>query len=290
MNEGQQLRISFSIDVEVDMGNRSKEYFGVVEGLPRFLRIFDQFGVSADFFVTSDVCSRFHKEVRNLQVKNHNIGNHGLNHRPLCGMGYERQYQWLRESTRRLGDVLEDRPRMFRAPNFGADGNTIKALEKLDYVVDSSVMPGRVLRRFDFDPVLWKFFATFRKYDFTSAPQEIYRPSPKGITQKGRSKVVEIPLSENPFRKGCPISLGFLNKEGLEKTIRAIERARKSYVIFLCHSWELIDLGTHYEGLAERFKKECSSRTEILEEFLAFASRKWEISTLEGLFDDYLAR
>lgn len=283
-------RIILSMDVEVDMGNRKNGYFGVKEGLPRFLSILEYFDVGADFFVSADVCRRFPGEVRSLLTRGNNVGNHGLSHQLLCRMNYEEQYRWLKESTRKFEETLGFRPKMFRAPNFSANGNTIRALENLGYSIDSSVLPGRVLRRFRFDQILWKYISGFRIYDFSEAPEGIYRPSEQNIAKKGRSRIIEVPLSQNPLRSGSPLSLGFLNDRGPKEVFRAIGMVQTDYVMILCHSWELIDLSKYYGKLHERFRRECSSDTSNLKDLIVAVSRKWNLSTLDEVVASHISK
>ncbi|MEK6852200.1 MAG: polysaccharide deacetylase family protein, partial [Candidatus Thermoplasmatota archaeon] len=121
---------------------------GIEDGLPKLLSLFEKHGVRANFFATSDLCSRHPDALREIVRRGHVLGCHGESH----DVAYlsSRSYRWQVASIRRATESLEActgvRPRGFRAPNFSANGATIRALERLGYDYDSSVLPGRVVR------------------------------------------------------------------------------------------------------------------------------------------------
>jgi len=74
-------------------------------------------------------------------------------------------------------------PTSFRAGRFGANGHTIRVLERLGYKVDSSVLPG--LRESTLNGEI----------DFLRAPAMPYFPSFEDIGVPGEARVLEVPVS-----------------------------------------------------------------------------------------------
>jgi hypothetical protein len=95
--------------------------------------------------------------------------------------------------------------------------------------------------------------------DFRDSPRKPYTPSKKNISEKNGSRIIEIPITENPFLKGSPIGSGFLNSYGLDRTLEAIEKVASDYVLFLIHPWECVDLAEHFPNLPENWHNACSS-------------------------------
>ncbi|MEE9506982.1 MAG: polysaccharide deacetylase family protein [Thermoplasmata archaeon] len=272
------LRVVVTVDVERDYPNALEDrYLGITEGLPTLLDVFDEFEIRGDFFVSKDIADLFGQMIKNLGARGHFVGNHGAQHGYLCEMGFENQLRDIRESTQALSEVLS-RPVMFRAPQFGADGKTVLALEDLGYRVDSSVLPGRSVKRGVFGKTL----------DFTNAPREVYHPSESDIAKEGHSSIVEIPLTENPFKRGTPIGMGYLNSEGHETVMDACKAHRGRYVTFLIHPWECIDILEPYPSLPKYLGRECSSDTSSLRRLLEELKGLGDFTNLMDIADEYI--
>jgi hypothetical protein len=160
---------------------------------------------------------------------------------------------------------------MFRAPAFSATEKTLKALEKLNYSLDSSVMPGAVIKKY-------KGMVTIKS--FKNAPRIPYHPSPSDITKEGDMNIIEFPLTENPIFPGAPLGAGALNFFGLEKTLSGTEMATGDYIIFLIHPWELVNLGEYYPTLKPGVKDICSDDLQKFRHFFTEINKKFEFSTI----------
>ncbi len=243
-------RIVVTVDLERDFPNGLHgSFLGITEGLPNLLGVLEELDVLADFFVSLDVAERFGNTIRGLKAKGHYLGSHGSQHGYLCKNDARAQYEDISESTEALTELLSSRPVFFRAPQFGADGNTILALEDLGYQVDSSVLPGRLVRQRFFRKVL----------DFTDAPLGMYNPSHEDIAKEGQSPIIEIPLTENALRWGTPLGMGFVNSEGAEAAIAASRANKGEYLTFLIHPWECVDIVESFPHLPRHLANECSS-------------------------------
>jgi peptidoglycan/xylan/chitin deacetylase (PgdA/CDA1 family) len=183
----------------------------------------------------------------------------------MCNEKYELQLQGLSKSKLIIENELGIEVKMFRAPNFSVNGDTIRALEKAGYSVDSSVLPGRAPRK-------WKIIPVY--YDFRSAPVLPYYPSLDDVSKKGKSSILEIPITQNPYANGQPIGMGYLNLHGVDDTVKAIDAAEGRPIIFLIHPWEMINIGECYPDIKESWKKICSNNHEVFSELIAKLKKK----------------
>lgn len=271
-------KVVVTVDVERDYPNALDDcYLGIAEGLPRILNLMSDFEIQGDFFMSREVVKRFRHIAGSLEAAGHFVGNHGAQHGYLCGMDLQSQLKDLCESTETLSEA-SSRPVMFRAPQFGADGNTILALEELGYRIDSSVLPGRVVKSGIFGKTL----------DFASAPREVYHPSRSDIAKVGSSPIVEIPLTENPSKNGTPIGMGYLNSEGHGAIMDAYRTHGGSYFTFLIHPWECVDLHGSYPSLPKYLGRECSSDLTGLERLFRNIKDIGDFTNLMSITDEYV--
>jgi hypothetical protein len=272
-----QTRVIVTVDVERDYPNvLHGSYLGVSEGLPRLLDLMRDLEISGDFFLSAEIVEEFPDISKSLRAVGHFVGNHGVQHGYLCEMDLQSQLRDIRESTEVLSEG-SSRPVTFRAPQFGADGNTVLALEELGYRVDSSVLPGRVVKRGLFGKTL----------DFTNAPRGAYQPSRSDVAKMGGSSIIEIPLTENPSRKGAPIGMGYLNSEGHEAVMDAFRTHRGSYSTFLIHPWECVDLRESFPSLPKHLGTECSSDLTGLERLLRDIKEGGAFTDLLQIAEEY---
>ena len=274
------MKIAITIDVEEDISKYlENSYKGVEKALPRLLDILGEFKITGDFFVTGKVTERYPQLIKRIVEEKHNLGCHSYNHEFLCTQNYEDQLNEISKATDVIKEIVGVTPKMFRAPNFSVNEDTIKVLEKLEYDIDSSILPGRVMKK-------WRLFTI---YDFRNAPREPYNLSREDVRIKGISHIVEIPITENPFNRGYPIGMGFLNYVGLEKTIEAIKEVETDYVTFLIHPWELVDLSQYSSRLPKWALKACSDDFELFRGFIECTLEHYSLSDLRELYDSFLS-
>ena len=261
------VELCISIDVEEDIpGVLPPGEHGVEEGLPALLRLLGEEHIRADFFFLSSIVRKHPDAVAAAVRKGHHVGNHGWDHRFLCTKSTGRQRDEIRRSTDLLSSVCPSPPSMFRAPNFSADATTLGLLDHAGYTLDSSVLPGRYVRR----------FGVLTVYDHRQAPSQPFRPA--GVHPGG--SLVEIPVTENPLQPGTPLGQGALNLFGPKTLIDLLLRTRPSVAVFLIHPWELVDLDSRYRGLSPEYRRICSSDMGPLRTFLTEARRYFRFSTL----------
>ena len=265
-------RVAITVDLERDYHAPASSFRGVEEAMPKILALFEGHGVRATVFATSDLCDRFPDALMEVRRRGHALGCHGESHdiEYLSAQPYEWQLESLRRATEAIEETAAMRPRGFRAPNFSANGDTVRALEELGYEYDSSVLPGRLVKAKGLVTLL----------DFRVAPRDPYRPSHDDPALPGPSKLWELPVAENPLALGGPIGLGYVNGYGVEKALDAIAQSAADPCVFLVHPWELVDPapGT----IPEWMRTGCTSDTSNFDAFLARLRQEHDLTTLDA--------
>jgi len=270
-----------SIDVEPDISNYlSGSFLGIHAGLPGILGILKDHRIIADFFVLGEVAESLPDAVRRIFVDGHVVGSHSLTHRHICEMTLSDQVHAIQTSIDSLTRITGQPTKMFRAPNFSANGNTVRALAQVGVPLDSSVLPGRYAPR-------WKIRKT---YDHRRAPRAPYRASVSDVDAPGQSSVIEVPVTENPLQPRTPIGLGFLNSHSVEETLKAISVSDGAYAAFLIHPWEAVDLSVQGSGLPAWLGSACKSDLKPLDMFLKAVSGNAQFTTISQLRETVLAR
>lgn len=195
-----------SIDTEADKSPTwevpgEPAFRSVTEGIPDLLTpIFEAHGARPTYLVSSEVledrpASEALARVREGELGTHLHGDAVLPERRVESLAGERakdmqcsyppevEMMKLRTLTEQFASRFGRRPLSFRAGRFGAGGNTITCLERLGYLVDSSVTPH----------LRWSY--PEGSVDFSHAPDQPYFPDGGDIASPGRSGVLEVPVT-----------------------------------------------------------------------------------------------
>ncbi len=172
--------VLFGVDMETDVGSFTPYYEGAKHGTPLLLDLFKQKGVSGTFFFTGD-CAKENPDVAKMvDASGNEVGCHSLYHEtvgdelfPIPGIKpllphevkprLELAKAWVEEAS-------GARVTSFRAPRLWGSTTMVNALEELGFTCD----------------------VTYPMYFYREqfAP---YHPSREDWTQKGQSKVLEVP-------------------------------------------------------------------------------------------------
>jgi polysaccharide deacetylase family protein (PEP-CTERM system associated) len=191
----------------------------------RILRIFDEFGCRATFFVLGWVAEREPALVREIVEAGHEVACHSYCHRRVTTLTPEE----FREDLRRARAAIEDAARVrivgYRAPTFSIGRDNLWALEILSeegFLYDSSIFPIR-----------------HDLYGFPGAPR-----FPNRMQFESKRTLYEIPITT--VRMGgmaWPASGGgYLRLLPMAYTRWAVrqihEKERQSFMVYI-HPWEL---------------------------------------------------
>jgi len=269
--------IWLSVDVEEDLpGILPPSTHGVEIGLPNLLQVLEETHLQADFFFLASIVRTNPGLVRQIAKLGHGIGNHGLDHQFLCGKPFADQQREVQTSTQILERIVSPELRMFRAAGFSANQATLRILEGEGYLVDSSILPGRIKRRFRLFPV----------YDHRGARKEPHFPVTSEEAVERR--LLEVPVTENPLLPGAPLGLGAVNAFGPAAILDALRATDLRTIVFLVHPWELVDLKAFCPKLPASYARACSPDIRKIRDFLRAARDFATFVTLAGARQRYL--
>jgi len=123
--------------------------------LERIISLFDDLKVACTFFVVPDnkmvnASDKFKSHLRHAADSGHEIALHGYMHKknefgwlyplplPIPIPSLRKQKELIRKGIERLSDIVQVKPKGFRAPYYLHNGNTTKALAELGLEYDSS--------------------------------------------------------------------------------------------------------------------------------------------------------
>jgi len=206
----------------------------VVANTERLLRLFDETGLRATFFVLGWVAEREPSLVRSIAAQHHEIACHGYWHRLV----YQQSPAEFREDVRRAKDVLESltgqRVLGFRAPSFSIIRSCVWALDILaeeGFVYDASIFPIR-----------------HDRYGIPGAPRHAHRVETRSSGTGGEGatplSLLEIPASTVRLgRMTLPVSGGgyfrLLPYAWTRWGIRRVNEREGQPVVFYLHPWEV---------------------------------------------------
>ena len=193
----------------------------ITKSLTKILRILDEKGVKATFFILGWIAEHYPELVKEIDARGHEIATHGLSHRLLTELTPEQFDQELERSIQLIEKNTRRKVIGHRAPSFTMTENTFWALDVLgkhELKYDSSVFP------VSFHP----------DYGVSNAPLGPYK-----ITEK----IWEFPLSVvKMMGRNIPISGGGYFRLFPYRFIRNGVRKANSDgrpVVFYLHPWEI---------------------------------------------------
>ena len=199
----------------------------VINGIHKILELLRQKETKATFFVVGELLE-YKPELLDLIIENdHEIAFHTMKHTRIDSPGFKEKFN---DEIEIFTKLTNRKSKGFRAPSFSLNNNSswiIDALEKNQYVYDSSVVPAKT-----------------NLYGIPDANNMPYKITSKNLKNNSNNgKILEFPLLVTRFLgKKIPAAGGFYLRT---LPLRVIENAIKSYEkkeipgVFYIHSWEL---------------------------------------------------
>ena len=164
------------------------------QGMPRLLDLYDKYGVKATFFYTGHIAKLYPQVVKMAYERGHEVGSHGLTHevnQAFDVLSPDEQLSHLKQSKQILEDIIGDEVVSFRAPAARVDKGFPKILQEAGFKIDSSVSSQRLDMMFS--------FGALKKLHWLTAPRKAYFAKDDNIFRKGKSTVLEVPISAMGF-------------------------------------------------------------------------------------------
>ncbi|MBQ9339850.1 MAG: polysaccharide deacetylase family protein [Paludibacteraceae bacterium] len=159
------------------------------DGLPRLLELYDKYEVRSTFFVLGQLAELKPNIVKQIVAHGQEVGSHGYQHDYRSAfdmMTLEEQIAELRHSKDLLEQIGGQEVVSFRAPALRVNSDTPMALREAGFKFDSSVAPQRM-------DAFMSLGAN--KKQWLKAPRAIYETAIDNLARKGKSGIVEVPVS-----------------------------------------------------------------------------------------------
>lgn len=234
MEKSVPVLITCDIDPTPELNLQNKK-----KALNRAAGLFDQFGIRSTFFVVANLAKDYQIQIEQLMKNGHEIGCHGLEH----GLeeGYNRmpedvQRKYLTTATKKLEDLTGNAIYSFRGPMVKTSHTTLKILEELNYLVDSSVCS----QRLDF------ISSNFINLGWIYAPRLPYQPSYGSAYRRGELNLWVVPVSALilPFISSTLYTFGLGIMKRLFDTLLYESRHTGKPIVYLMHPAEFACYGT----------------------------------------------
>lgn len=129
--------VALTVDVEPDCPPYLSGFRGIEHGLPALLDLLASRNVTATFFTTGDVATRYPRAVERVVAEGHELGCHGMTHAAFPSLSRDAARDEIAESAailRRFAPVTS-----FRAPYLQFPDAYVSLLEDAGFALDSSL-------------------------------------------------------------------------------------------------------------------------------------------------------
>lgn len=224
-----EIFVSFGVDIDAVSGwlgsysgedspdDISRGLFAGEVGVPRLLKLFERYGITATWFVPGHSVETFLVQVKALASAGHELGLHGYSHENPIAMSKEQEEIVLDKGIELITAISGKRPTGYAAPWWELSPHTNELLLKKGVKYDHSLMHN------DFTPYYNRVGDTWTKIDYSKDPEAWMKPLVRG----SETDLVEIPanwyLDDLPpmmFIKKAPNSYGFTNPRDIEQLWR----------------------------------------------------------------------
>ncbi len=208
------------------------------EALPAVLKLYKKYGVRATFFCQGSMIAQYPEIVRMIEQDGHEVACHGWVHdsdKAFDNLSLDEQIEHLKRAKATIDKYARTPIVSFRAPALRVNEDTVAALRETGYTHDSSVASQRL--------DAFMSLGSKRKLQWIRAPRAVYETSLDNLARKGKSGVVEVPVSA----WGMPyISTLMRMSSILIHIVRWILRMESSHtnkkvICFLFHPGEILD-------------------------------------------------
>jgi peptidoglycan/xylan/chitin deacetylase (PgdA/CDA1 family) len=207
------------------------------DGMPILLDIYERHNVKSTFYFTGYIAKLIPDIVKMIQGKGHEVASHGLSHKKENGfdiMPFSKQKEHLSTSKKLLEDISGEEVISFRAPALRVNEHTARALIETGYRIDSSIAS----QRFD----MFMSFGGLRKLNWLTAPRLPYYISEKSMFKRGKTKLIEVPLSATVFPYVGTTMRIFPSITNMQRRLLAYESSVNGKpIVFDIHPNEFID-------------------------------------------------
>ncbi len=152
--DGARCAVAFTFDMDAesimhlahpdDADNRiaglSELRYGPDVAMPRIIEVFRRHGLRQTFFIPGWCIEKYPRTIEIVLEHGHEIGHHGYLHENPNQIGAEDEAYWLDRALDTLVAATGERPKGYRAPNYGFSRHTLRLLVERGFDYDASLM------------------------------------------------------------------------------------------------------------------------------------------------------
>jgi peptidoglycan/xylan/chitin deacetylase (PgdA/CDA1 family) len=115
--------------------------YGLIEGVPRILRLLERYDIPATFFVPGMIAERYTETIRGIAGRGHEIGNHSYSHTyPDKLPSKEAEREELQRTNEILKSITGKIPDGYRSPAWEFSEHTLDLLLEMGFTYSSNMM------------------------------------------------------------------------------------------------------------------------------------------------------
>ncbi len=118
----------------------SSGQYGARAGIPRILKLLDEYNIKATFFIPAVSAELYSAEVQQIADAGHEIGRHGWIHEATPTLQREDELMLMQRSLDTLERIGGERPVGIRTGSWEYSENTLELISELGLLYDSSLM------------------------------------------------------------------------------------------------------------------------------------------------------
>ena len=220
------------------------------EGLPGLLDLYSKYDVVSTFYFTGTFAETIPEAVELVMEHGHEIGCHGYCHeveRSFDLLTVEEQIADLTRAKKVIEDIA-GKIVSFRAPSLRINEGTVEALERTEFLTDSSIAS----QRFD-GPFT---FGARKKLKWLFSPRTPFYLDHSSLMERGSSNVLEIPVSAFLLAfTGTMMRISPTLNRTLERFLFHEAGKGEKPIVFLFHPVEALEV----EGTTETTRRSKST-------------------------------
>ncbi|MEK6968842.1 MAG: polysaccharide deacetylase family protein [Nanoarchaeota archaeon] len=268
--------------------------------IPRFLKMFEEKGIKATFFVIGkDALIKEKKELlKNIVNDGHELANHTMNHIfGLSKLSPENKIKELEDAEQAISEISHHKIVGFKAPGYDIDREMLNILTQKGYLYDSSMLPSSIYPVTQIINGLLSNTKKIRthgpKVSWGFAPNRPYSPQKRIWTgkswKKGSSGLLEIPCSAMPLIRfpyhSSYAFIGGLNYFNLGHTLMKKTKTPLNY------SFHAIDLADNIQTKFSPIQNlNFDRRFNLCNKIMNKITKDYDISTTAELAEDIKKR
>ena len=118
--------------------------YGPKRGLPRILKLLDDYDIKASCYIPAYVAETHEEMVKEILRRGHEVGHHGYMHEAIGTADLSTETGILERGIEVLTRITGHPPKGYRAPQYDSSPNTVRLLADHDFVYDTSRMDNDV--------------------------------------------------------------------------------------------------------------------------------------------------